>query len=424
MRKRHIIKLALVSLLQRGIRSWITVLGVVIGIGAIISLMSISQGAMESVTGELEGFGADIITISPGFQRASGFSGGGGRMPGGFYRTSSSPTTVLEDKDLTVIRGVDGVKVASPSISGSGDMKYLNEESSHTIYGVDPLTWPEVLTTELAEGRFMGPSELNAVVIGNGVATEVFEEEIHLMDQIEIEGRIFKVVGILEESGMFGNTDRSVYMTMEAAVNLLEREKGEYSTVTVKVKDNGNLDEKVEQVMADLDSSLMLSRNVNDRTKDFTVTSTASMTSRITDISSTFNMLLAGIAAISLLVGALGIANNIYMSVIERTKQIGLMKSLGSTDYEILKLFLFESAVIGFLGGLMGVFLGFIISGLIAGVGNIGLPMIGRGGFNPKISNELIFFSILFSVIIGVIAGLLPAKKAASLQPVEAFRYE
>jgi putative ABC transport system permease protein len=171
----------------------------------------------------------------------------------------------------------------------------------------------------------------------------------------------------------------------------------------------------------------MIARHVTEETKDFTIITTKSMQETISSVMNTLNLFLAGIAAVSLLVGAIGIANTMFMSVMERTRQIGTLKALGATNFEIMKLFLFESAMIGFIGGLIGVLLGFIASGTIS---EIGIRMIGVGGgigmrtSMTVITPQLVLFAIGFSVFIGVVSGLLPARRAASLQPVEALRYE
>jgi putative ABC transport system permease protein len=210
-------------------------------------------------------------------------------------------------------------------------------------------------------------------------------------------------------------------MTTSAARTVLSNiGSNEFSVIQFKVEDLQKLDDVTNEV----ERRLMLSRHVTEDTKDFTIITAKSMQETISNVMNTLNMFLGGIAAISLLVGAIGIANTMYMSVMERTRQIGTLKALGATNFEVMKMFLLESSLIGLIGGLIGVFLGFIASGLIS---ELGIRIIGTGIRSTNltvITPELVLFALAFSVLIGAVSGLLPARKAAQLEPVEALRYE
>jgi putative ABC transport system permease protein len=421
MKLNDIIKLSMNSLSHRGLRSWLTILGIVIGVAAVVSIISIGSGTRQVISSQLGGLGADIITISSGFERA--FGGGFGGPEGGRGQTAVTNPQNLTTKDVQVIKTVSGVQFVDGIISDRLDVNYLGQTASLSVQGVDPLAWREMTTSQLDSGRFLTPSDGNVVVIGYNIANNVFKKQLVLNTQISIEGKMFSVVGILQQSGGFGGTDSTIIMPINSARTIITSvATNQFSSIQVKVSDAG----LVSEVTNVTETRLLLSRHETENTKDFSITSAQQIQGTISSVLGTLNLFLTGIAAISLLVGAIGIANTMFMSVMERTRQIGTLKALGTTNYEVMKLFVFESAMIGFMGGLIGIFLGFIASGTISelGVRTLGLGG-GRGGSSiTVISPELILFSMGFSVFIGALSGLLPARRAARLEPVEALRYE
>jgi len=191
-----------------------------------------------------------------------------------------------------------------------------------------------------------------------------------------------------------------------------------FTSIMVKVADPSLVD----KVTADIEQKLMASRHVNPRTRDFTVTAFATIQQQISSVVQTISLFLAGIAAVSLLVGAVGIANTMFMSVMERTRQIGLLKALGATDNEVMKLFLIESGLFGFVGGIIGIIFGILVSVIIS---SIGLRLMGPGGtMTAVVTPQLIIFALVFSVFMGVISGVMPARTAARMNPVDALRFE
>jgi putative ABC transport system permease protein len=423
MKLNDIIKLSMNSLSHRGLRSWLTILGIVIGVAAVVSIISIGSGTRQAITSQLGGLGADIITISPGIERA--FGGGFG---GGFEGRSQATTITqnLTNRDIQIIKSVSGVQFVNGIISQRSDITYLGQSASVSVQGVDPLAWREMTTSELESGRYLTPSDENVIIIGNGVAQDMFKKPLLINTQINIEGKMFSVVGILKASGGFGGggTDNTIFMPINAARTIITNIRvNQFSSIQIKVADPG----LVNEITNITEERLLLSRHETENTRDFTITSAQQIQTTISSVMGTLNLFLTGIAAISLLVGAIGIANTMFMSVMERTRQIGTLKALGSTNFEIMKLFLLESAMIGFMGGLIGVFLGFIAAGTISELGVRIAGIGGRGGVGGNlavITPDLVLFSIGFSVFIGAISGLIPARRAASLQPVEALRYE
>jgi len=421
MKLNDIIKLSMNSLSQRGLRSWLTILGIVIGVAAVVAIVSIGSGMQQTISSQLGGLGADIVTISPGFSRALGMGFGEERA----RQTATSQN--LTSRDIQIVKSVPGVQFVDGIVSGRVDVSYLAESASVSVQGVDPLAWREMTTTELESGRYLTPGDVNVVVVGYRIANQMFKQPLLINTQISIGGEPFRIVGILQASGGIGGmggSDSTIFMPISAARTIIEDvATNQFSSIQLKVADSKSVDE----IVSSIDQRLILSRHVTNDTKDYTITSAQAMQQTISSVMGTVSLFLGGIAGISLLVGAIGIANTMFMSVTERTRQIGTLKALGTTNFEIMKLFLFESAMIGFIGGLIGIFLGFIASGTIS---EIGVRMIGIGGGRGMeggitvITPQLILFAIGFSVFIGIISGLIPARVAASLQPVEALRYE
>ena len=420
MKFNDMIRLSLNNLTHRRLRSWLTILGIVIGVAAVVSIISIGSGTQQIVSTQLGGLGADIITVSQGFSRA--FGPEFGRT---IERATQTTQQNLTNKDIQTIKSVPGVQFVNGIVSGRVDITYLAETASVSLQGVDILAWREMTTSELESGRYLAPGDSNSIVIGNRIANSMFKQPLVINTQINIEGNSFKIVGILKASGGFAGfgDDNTIFMPTSAARTIIEDiTANQFSSIQVKVADSALVDE----ITKNIEEKLMILRHVTENTKDFTIMSAQAMQETISSVMGTMNLFLTGIAAISLLVGAIGIANTMFMSVMERTRQIGVLKSLGTTNSEVMKLFVIESAMIGFIGGLIGIFLGFIASGIISELGvrlMIGAGM--RGGTSiTVITPELILFAIGFSVFIGALSGLLPARRAASLQPVEALRYE
>jgi putative ABC transport system permease protein len=435
MKPADIFKLSLNSLTHRGLRSWLTILGIIIGVAAVIAMLSISAGMSQTMKAQMSNFGTDVLTVSAGRTRAFGPAGGfeGRTQPGegggGFSQTSGSTSTTttpkLTDSDITAISAAQGVETVSGIITGRATVQYLSQTVTVTVEGINPTTWNTMTTVTLESGRFLEQGDGSSVNIGYSVAHEMFEYNLTVGTPIKIGGKTYSVAGILKQSGTggFGGDDRTIFMTLASAREIITGlDSNQYSSIQIKITDTNAVD----QIIQNVDTVLYSSRMVTSDTADFTVTSPTSMLQTIQSTMATLTFFLTGIAAISLLVGAIGIANTMFMSVMERTRLIGIMKSIGTKNSEIMKLFLTESGIIGLMGGLLGVFLGFIVVGIISSVG-INIMGMGRIGTNTSVAivtPELVLFALLFSTIIGIVSGLIPARKAANLQVVEAMRSE
>lgn len=413
-------QLALNILIHSKLRSWLTIIGIVIGIAAVVAIVSISEGAKQSLEERLSGLGADIITVTPGFSQASGRSGGF-RGPGGGNNNvaaSQEDAKNLTSKDVLVINSIDNVDLVMGIVSDRGKLTYSSKSSTVSVQGVDPRIFKDITTEDIAQGRFLTISDSFSVVLGGNIIEKTFDGEIPLNSNVIIEERSFKVVGITEE----GNT---AYIPEEIARSIFDDigEK-EYDSISVKV-----IDVEISENTSELiDNKLMLSRGILfEKDKDFTISSSRSFQETITSSLNTISLFLGAIAAISLLVGGIGIANTMFTSVLEKTKEIGIMKAIGAKNSDILTIFIINSGLIGLVGGIGGVILGTITSNIIGSMGGIGGS--NGGGFTRMFSQtlitpELIIFSLLFSVIIGMIAGVVPAYRASKLKPVDALRYE
>jgi putative ABC transport system permease protein len=417
------IRFSMNSLMHRGLRSWLTMLGIVIGVAAVVSIISIGSGTQQAITSQLGGLGADIITITPGSGRAAFGGGFVVRVGEGQGASTQQNLTV---KDAQTVKSVQGVKYVDGIISGRVDVSYLTQTTSLSVEGVDPLAWREMNTVELDSGRYLTQSDFDSIVIGYSVANNVFREPLLINTQINIEGKTFKIAGILQQSGGFGGNDNTIIMPISSARTIIDTvTTNQFSSIYVQVSDPSLVNSTTNAI----EQKLLLLRHETENTKSFTISSSQNIQQTISSVTNTLGLFLAGIAAISLLVGAIGIANTMFMSVMERTRQIGVLKALGTTDREVAGLFIIESSILGLLGGLMGIFLGFIASGIVSELGVRFLGASGGGGARGLtsltfISPELIMFALVFSIIIGALSGFLPARRAAKLQPVEALRYE
>jgi putative ABC transport system permease protein len=419
MKPRKSLKLALNIIVHSKLRSWLTIIGIVIGIAAVVAIVSIGEGMQAGVESHLGGLGAELITISPGGGRASaGFRGLPGR-PGGDETATATEAKDLTKKDVQVLRTIDGIAAIQGTVSGTGEVYYLGEKATISIQGVDPLVWKEITTSQLASGRFLGASDYNAVVLGSSIAEDTFKQPLTVNRVLTIEGKSFKIVGILQESGSFGGNDRTIIMSIDAARDTLEDVGDEeFDSITIKA---ANTDD-VEQIMEEAAEKLLISRHLTEDTQDFRIMSPKAMQETMSDITQTMSLFLEAIAAVSLLVGSVGIANTMFTSVLEKTKEIGIMKSIGAKNGDIMMIFLLNAAIVGLIGGIIGVCLGAGISSLLP---LLGMRIMGMGGeLTTKITPMLLVYAIILAVGIGVAAGVVPAHRASKLKPVDALRYE
>ena len=399
-------KFALNMVLHSKLRSWLTIIGIVIGIASVIAIISIGDGMEASVNDQMEkSLATDVLTITPGYSRASSFGPpGGGRDFGGGSTSSTDPLT---DKDIQTLKGIKEIEIISPTISGNADLYFMGSEGSATVTGVDQKIWNEMVTDDLDSGRYLDSADTNVIVIGYSMANDYFDKVVGLNQVIQIEGISYRVVGILESG-----TRNQIYMPLNSAYTVLsdDKTKGEYDSISVKLTDDAVLNETIDII----NNKLELSRHAIGDDKDFSVSDPTQFASMASDMTSTITTFLAAIAAISLLVGAVGIANTMFTSVLEKTKQIGIMKAIGAKNRDILLLFIFNAMIIGLIGGLIGLAIGIFLSKLA------GMAL----GISPIITISTVALAVFVSLGAGLIAGIVPARQASKLRPVDALRFE
>ena len=396
-------------LVHSKLRSWLTIIGIVIGVGSVIGIISLGDSMQANVQSKLAEMDLTKISITPGYSKASSNMPGPPGMGG-----SSSTDATLTDKDMRALQGLDSIQYKEGEISGSEKVKYLGQTATLSITGADPQVWKYMTTLKTTSGRLLEPADKYVAVIGSKVANEIFDHNIGINQVITINNKSVRVVGILKEEGM-GGDDSKIYMPIDGAVDLItDAKKDVYDSITVKAKS----EDQVDGLLEDIKKRLMISRHINqEKDRDFTLSASKSMASSVTSMTSTMTLFLGAIAAVSLLVGAVGIANTMFTSVLEKTKEIGTMKAIGAKNRDILMIFLFNSGMVGLVGGILGVMLGAIVS---AGLQSMMGSMTAGGGLSIALMVE----GLLLAVSIGVISGVVPAYRASKLKPVDALRYE
>lgn len=411
------LKIAVNIIRHSKLRSWLTIIGIVIGVAAIISIVSIGSGFQKDVQKQLGGLGSDTITITPGFDRASECPGPRCKHRPG--ETSESTTTsLLTNKEVQVLKSISDIELIDTRINENKEVYYLGRTANLNIEGVDIKSWKYITTSSLESGRLLGPGDSNSVVIGSSIANDIFKNKVVVNRQIIIGEKPFMVVGILKESGGFGFDDKKIFMPLRSAVDVLGKKDNEYDSIIIKVRDQNNVD-NVENL---IEKKLMIVRHVDSNTKDFTVISMKTIQERVSAVLAGFTLFLGVIAAVSLIVGAVGIANTMFTSVLEKTKEIGIMKALGAKNSDVMTIFLFNSGLVGLVGGIIGIIFGVGIALLIP---KLGVSFVEGGTpLTTSVPLNLIIFTLIFSIILGMISGLLPAYRASKLKPVDALRSE
>jgi len=399
---------ALESLAANKMRSILTVLGIVIGVAAVIAMISIGRGAESTITGSIQGIGTNLIFV---------FRGGSEDV------RNPQPITTSDAEAIGDPFQAPSVDMVAPLLQGSGLYSFGGETSNSTIEAVTPAYGP-VRNNVVTEGEFITEEHIlgraSVVVLGPDLAEKLFGRSQGVTGEtIRIDGHPFRVIGVLESKGgsAFSNEDdRGVVPFTTAQQRLLRRSSREnVDMLMVQVVSA----QAVPQAMEEIAQILRTRHRTAVGEDDFTILSQQDFLDTASTITNVLTIFLGGIAAISLLVGGIGIMNIMLVSVTERTREIGLRKALGARRMDILVQFLTESSVLSLIGGIIGITLGWALS---FGVGRIAAA--NNTPIEPTIGLDIVLLATLFSTAVGLFFGLYPANRAAGLEPVEALRYE
>ncbi len=397
--------LAWKTISRRGLRSWLTMLGIFVGIASVVALISISQGLQDSISQQFKSLGTDIIMVMPG----------GGQGLSGFVGSTSS---YLTNHDADVIKTANGVDIVGGMLYKMAQVEYGNELKYLFVIGIPMGDAKEIIDNmasyHVTEGRSFKDGDRYVVGIGYLIAYEnFFKTNIKIGDRIKISGQGFQVVGILDRVGN-PEDDKQVYVTMDIARKLFnEPDKLNVIMVQPKTGDDPAV------VAENIKQELRRDRGLKRGSEDFTVQTSQQLLESVGTILGVVQVIVLGVAAISLLVGGIGIMNTMYTSVLEQTKNIGIMKAVGATEKDILTIFLFESGILGLVGGVVGVLAG-------VGIGQVvqsAAANADMGFFKVYASPELVIGALVFSFVVGCVSGVAPARQAAKLKPVDALRW-
>ncbi len=397
--------LSVSNLKRRKLRSLLTMIGIFIGIAAVVALMSLGQGLQNAIEEQFQKLGSNKIII-----QERGVQG----PPG----SGTSLERKLTSKDLDAVKEVNGVKNAAGLIFKTGKIEKNDEIKFVFVQGapLEPKEKELISFFEVIEGRDLKKGDTKKIVVGqNYKEGKVFEKKIGIGDKISIEGSDFQVIGFFEKIGNPFD-DSAIIMPKEEMKKLFKLEDEE-SLIYAEVE---NIDE-IQNVKERIEQKLRRVRDEEKNKETFETTTSDQILQQFTNIFGIVQAVLVGIAGISLLVGGVGIANTMYTAVLERTKEIGIMKAIGARNSDILFIFIIESGLIGLIGGAIGIIIGLGLSKLAEYYATI---QLGTNLLQASTNLSIIVGALLFSFLIGVISGVTPAFRASKLNPVDALRYE
>ena len=396
--------MAWASLVANKLRSLLTMLGIIIGVAAVIALVSIGNGVKQDIEDSISSLGSNLLVVMPGAPRTPG------------VRPSQGSMKSLKISDYEAIAKLEGVKAASPMTNGSYVVIYQNKNWTTSVAGVNA-NFQDVNNWTMTSGRFFSDKNVQnrerVAVVGQTVVKNLFADEDPVGKEIRVKNIPFRVIGVLKSKGngtMGNDQDDTVLIPYTTS---MERVEGiDYLRMVYVVSKD---DEGIDRLQADIENLLRVRHNIKDTNlDDFNIQNMKSIMETVAQTTGTFTLFLGAVAAISLVVGGIGIMNIMLVSVTERTREIGVRKALGATYSVIVTQFLIEAVVISLMGGFIGIAFGIGASKVIGMV----------SGMSTIVSVPTIIMSFAFSMAIGLIFGIYPARKAAKLNPIDALHYE
>ena len=401
---------AWVGVVTHKLRSFLTILGIVIGVAAVIALMSIGRGAQTEILSRIESMGSDLITLSPGAPTFGGVRGATGGV-----------RTLTQEDAAAISEQVAHINVVSPTYSTSLQVVVGGENMNSQVTGVPP-EYPDIQDLEIAYGAFFSDYEYQrgakVVVLGSEVKETLFGDADPIGQQIRMGTNIVRVIGVLESKArMMGSSpDDAILIPLTAMQHMVAQPRTSQgdrivSSILLTVSDEEQTEYVVDEITSLLRDRHRLGPNVDD---DFRIMSVQEIADTISEATGTMTLLLGAIAAISLLVGGIGVMNIMLVSVLERTREIGIRKALGARERDIWSQFLIEAAFLSFAGGIIGVILGWAIAYFVNS----------SGIMTTVVSADIVLLAVSVSVGIGLFFGFYPAWHASRLNPIDALRSE
>lgn len=398
-------KIAFKSLTTRRVRSWLTIIGIVIGVFLIVSLLSLSQGLKNAVLQQLNMMGKDLITIMPG--DVSNF-------------VTMAAGLKLTQEDLNIIKKTNGVDSTAPMDYTSLTITYDNQKKTILVYSVDWRNSMDILKNDVGwsidQGRWPTAGK-NEMIVGSIVAQEIFPG-MKLGTEVTINGRKFIIAGILNSVG--SKQDDSMVGIDSNIFKSITGERTGAKMVMVKVEAGYSVNNVVEELKSNLNENRKRQIGQKESDTSYTILTSEKIADIVGNVMGLIQAVIIGFASIAIIVGGIGIMNTMYTSVNERIKEIGIMKAIGAKNKTIVTIFLIESGIFGMLGGIGGTLLGLIFAKSI----EIYFQIHPLFYLKADVSPGLILFSITFSFLIGCVSGYFPARVASKLKPVDALRYE
>ena len=399
---------ALESLTSNKVRTALTMLGIIIGVGAVIAMLAIGNGTEQAIVGEIEGIGTNLLFVMTNYEDV----------------TNPEPLTIRDAEAIADPLFAPSVAAAAPVIQGQVELTNAGNVKNAGFVGVT-VEYSDVQTIELSEGEFFTSSQISglasAAILGTNVAEDLFGRSDGLVGEtVRVAGQPFRVVGILKKEGGsgFGSSpdDQILIPLTTAQIRLMPRSvKNQVDMIYVSAIDADSVKIAEEEV-----SIILRDRhNIKLGENDFNILSQEVFLDMASTITGVFTVFLGGVAGISLLVGGIGIMNIMLVSVTERTKEIGLRKAVGAKKKDILTQFLIESSLLSVIGGIIGIILGWLLS---LGIGRIAAASDFM--LNPAITLNSVLLATLFSAAVGLFFGIYPANRASQLEPIEALRSE